>query len=109
MGTSHTELSQDTHYEDPAGVFCPGGGKLRPISWLPICPWLPLCPWLPPHLHSSRRQARHQGGRGSCRVQHFRCQGDWLHQRVRFRCPLPDRGRGQTKRSADEEAEEVAA
>merc|ERR1711913_40161 len=56
---SHRAQSIQRKYEDPAGVFRPGCCELSSISRLP------LCPGRPSHLHPTRRQARHQGGRGS--------------------------------------------
>merc|ERR1711988_1307944 len=104
MGTSHTELSRHTyHYEDPAGVFCPGSSKLRSVLGLP------LRPGGSPYLHPPRHQARGEGGRGPSQAHYLRSQGDRVHQRVRVRCSLPGRGEARRKRSADEEAEVKAA
>merc|ERR1711988_347028 len=87
MGTSHTELSRHTyHYEDPAGVFCPGSSKLRSVLGLP------LCPGGSPYLHPPRLQARGEGGRGPSQAHYLRSQGDRVHQRVRVRCSLPFAG-----------------
>merc|ERR1712083_527845 len=99
MGTSHTELSQVTHNEDPgnyssppqissiivflAGVFCPHR------CWLSSVSRLPLCPGCPPHLHPSCHQARGEGGRGSREAHNLRYQGDWLHKRLRVCRSLP--------------------
>merc|ERR1711988_1390516 len=104
MGTSHTELSRHTyHYEDPAGVFCPGSSKLRSVLGLPLRPGAPLT-YTPHVIKPVVKEVEVPVKHITYGVKETGCTNVFG-----FAVPCLAEGEARRKRSADEEAEVKAA